>query len=99
MEELTKASHNFYILLNTLNTELKFDLRINDFDWTHQFRIAGAIRANRKSRPMIIKFVYYIVCRNVFNHKKMNNLNISIIESLTKTQMVKLTKTREQHRF
>ena len=32
MEELTKASHNFYILLNTLNTELKFDLRINDFD-------------------------------------------------------------------
>ena len=58
------------LVLNMLNAELNLDLMINNFDRSHWIGKAYVIGENRKSRPTIVKFVLYLVRRNIFKHNK-----------------------------
>ena len=45
-------------------------LTINDTDCSHQIGKARAVGGNRKSRPIILKFVRYVVQRSMLSHGK-----------------------------
>ena len=57
-------------VLNTLNAELNLDLTINDFHRSHWIGKAQVKGENRKSTPIIVRFVRYLVRKNIFKHNK-----------------------------
>ena len=71
---------------NTVNTDLKLDLKINNVDWSHRIGKTRVIGRTRKSRPIIVRFYGNMLRSNVFSHKHkiLRGKHISVAESLTK---------------
>ena len=65
------------LVLKTVNTDLKLDLKINNVDWSNRIGKARVMGRNRKSRPIIVKFFRNMVCSNVFNHKHKKYYEVS----------------------
>ena len=65
----------------------------------HSHRI-GNLKTKKKSRPIIVKFVWYYDRRDVFMNKKCLKGNGKLItESLTAFRMQKLKNARDEHGF
>ena len=68
------------LVLKTVNTDLKLDLKINHVDWSHRIGKARVIERNRKSRPIIVKIFRNMVHSNVFNHKHKKYYGVSTFQ-------------------
>ena len=77
----------------------KMDIKITENNIDRMHRI-GKPKNNGKARPVIIKFVRYNDRKKVFSSKKLlEDLGVSITESLTAFRMKKLTNARETFGF
>ena len=70
---------------------------VKDLAWS--LRI-GKSNSKSKRRPIIVKFISYNDCREVFNNKKgLKGTGISITDSLTAGRMLQLKNARDQFGF
>ena len=60
----------------------------------------GKCNSKNKCRPIIVKFICYKDCREIFNNKKrLKGTDVSITDSLTAGRMLQLNNTRDQFGF
>ena len=60
----------------------------------------GKCNSKNKCRPIIVKFICYKDCREIFNNKKrLKGTDVSITDSLTAARMLQLHNTRDQFGF
>lgn len=71
------------IVFNVIKEHLNMELSVKDLDWSHRI---GQSNSKNKSKSIIVKFICYIDCREIFNNKKqLKGAGVSITESLTAT--------------
>ena len=81
------------VVMNKIKNEMDLEISPGDIDRTHRI----GVLSKDKNRPIIIKFVRYMDKRCVFtNKKRLKGKNMSITESLTKTRMIALKKSRNK---
>ena len=93
----SKNENTDLLAMEVIETKMDIKITDNDIDRTHRI---GKTKNNGKPRPVIIKFVRYNDRKKVFSSKRLlNDLGVSITESLTTFHMKKLTNARETFRF
>ena len=71
---------------------MDLDTAPRDIDRTHRI----GIRSKGKNRPIIVKFVRYMDRRRVFtNKKRLKRKNMSITESLTNSNFIRMSALKE----
>ena len=83
--------------MEVIDTKMDITITENNIDRMHRI---GKPKNNGKARPVIIKFVRYNDRKKFFSSKKLlEDLGVSIIESLTAFSMKKLANARETFGF
>ena len=73
------------IVLNVIKEHLDIELSVKDLDRSQKI---GNSDSRSKRRPIIVKFVSYNDCREIFNNKKqLKGTGVSITKSLTAGKM------------
>lgn len=72
-------------MLNVLKEHLDMELLVKDLDRSHR---VGKGNSKNKRRPIIVKFVRYNDCREIFNNKQLKSTGVSITENLTADRML-----------
>ena len=95
--EETKGEDTDNIVLEVLNNDMGLNISKTALDRSQRI---GNPKINKKSRPIIAKFVRYYDKRDVFMNKKcLKGKGKSITESLTVFRMQKLKNARDEHGF
>ena len=86
--EETKGEDTHNMVLEVLNNDMGLNISKTALDCSHRI---GNTKINKKSQPIIVKFVRYYDRRDVFMTKKcLNGKGKSITESVTAFKMQKL---------
>ena len=76
------------------------DIKIAEIDIDRSLRIGRYGKAKKKARPIIVKFVRYVVRGRMFREKrKLKGSGKSITERLTTKRIGQLNDAREKHGF
>ena len=76
------------VVLNVINEHLDIELLIKDLDRSQRI---GKSNSKNKRRPIIVTFISYGDCREIFNNKKrLKGTGVFITESLTTRRMLQL---------
>ena len=80
------------VVINKIKSEKDLDISPGDIDRTHKI----GVPSKGKNRPIIFKFVRYMDRRRVFtNKKRLKRKNMSITESLTNSNFIRMSALKE----
>ena len=95
--EEQEQEYNDNIILNVIKKHLDIELSVKDLDRSHRI---GKSNSKSKHRPIIVKFISYNDCREIFNNKKqLKGTSAFITESLTTERMRQLKIARNLFGF
>ena len=85
------------IVLNVITKHLDIELVIKDLDRSHR---SGKSSSKSKRRLIIVKFISYNDCREIFNNKKqLKGTGVFITENVTAGRMSQLKNAKDQFHF